>query len=345
MRHIRLSMLVIVFIAILILAPSLTQSETNWNKQLDNLIDNYEQILETNHVPFILINEILSHFMKENKIFEAIAFLGRHIRNLEDDPNNAYYLFLIGTQYKERGELPMAQLYYLRAISTPDVYIDNRSVHHQSLLQLLEVEEEPHYKIYYLNQLINSLSHKNEIEDPGLLYYMLGENYSALGKWKDAYDAYTTFLRLAYNERSSLPFYATIERWIALYDSRRDWTVKNLDALVTVIKNALYTKNTRQLTNYKAKQKFFTMSWNQEVFDQNSHIKSFNVNAFLARSQVRFANKLELSSNNKEAYLRTWGWSHRIPVWYLYFRKIDFPVDPLTHGNWEWAGIYFGDSL
>jgi tetratricopeptide (TPR) repeat protein len=44
-------------------------------------------------------------------------------------------------------------------------------------------------------------------------------------------------------------------------------------------------------------------------------------------------------------FLRSSVWSLRIPTWYLYFRRIDFPADPAIHGNWEWAGIYFGESM
>ncbi|MCI6442425.1 MAG: tetratricopeptide repeat protein, partial [Spirochaetia bacterium] len=46
-----------------------------------------------------------------------------------------------------------------------------------------------------------------------------------------------------------------------------------------------------------------------------------------------------------EAYLRTTGWSNYVNVWYLYFRKVNFPADPEIHGRWEWAGIYYGEKL
>ena len=48
---------------------------------------------------------------------------------------------------------------------------------------------------------------------------------------------------------------------------------------------------------------------------------------------------------NIEAYLKTWGWSQYVSVWYLYFRKVNYPVDPDIHGNWEWAGIYLGERM
>jgi hypothetical protein len=50
-------------------------------------------------------------------------------------------------------------------------------------------------------------------------------------------------------------------------------------------------------------------------------------------------------SNDREAYLKTTDWNFRPPTWYLYFRKADFPANPDVNGQWEWAGIYFGEKL
>ena len=62
-------------------------------------------------------------------------------------------------------------------------------------------------------------------------------------------------------------------------------------------------------------------------------------------NRIRYSSELDGASNPNEAYLRTWGWSTYVSVWYLYFRKVDFPIDPEIHGRWEWAGIYFGEML
>lgn len=62
-------------------------------------------------------------------------------------------------------------------------------------------------------------------------------------------------------------------------------------------------------------------------------------------NRIYYDKNLDESSNPNEAYLRTTGWSRYISTWYLYFRKINFPLDPEIHGRWEWAGIYFGEKV
>ena len=61
--------------------------------------------------------------------------------------------------------------------------------------------------------------------------------------------------------------------------------------------------------------------------------------------RIRYADNLDEASNPNEAYLRTWGWATYVPIFYFYFRKVDFPLNPDIHGNWEWAGIYLGNKL
>jgi hypothetical protein len=71
----------------------------------------------------------------------------------------------------------------------------------------------------------------------------------------------------------------------------------------------------------------------------------FNFYDFMAGNTIEYQARLDSSSNAGEAYLRTWGWSQYLSVWYLYFRTIYFPSDPEIHGRWEWAGIYYGEKL
>ena len=86
------------------------------------------------------------------------------------------------------------------------------------------------------------------------------------------------------------------------------------------------------------------MSWKQDEMDANSQ-EVFSMRAWMRGNRIRFSEELDETSNSNEAYLRTWGWSTYVPVWYLYFRKVDFPLDPDIHGTWEWAGIYMGNKL
>jgi hypothetical protein len=71
----------------------------------------------------------------------------------------------------------------------------------------------------------------------------------------------------------------------------------------------------------------------------------FNLSDFMRGNRIRYETELDAGSNANEAYLRTWGWSQYISVWYFYFRKINFPLDPEIHGRWEWAGVYYGEKF
>ncbi|WP_237706474.1 hypothetical protein [Treponema sp. JC4] len=86
------------------------------------------------------------------------------------------------------------------------------------------------------------------------------------------------------------------------------------------------------------------MSWKQDEMDANAQ-EEFSMRSFMRGNRIRFADSLDPSSTPSEAYLRTTGWSTYVPVWYLYFRKVNFPLDSDIHGNWEWAGIYMGEKL
>ena len=89
---------------------------------------------------------------------------------------------------------------------------------------------------------------------------------------------------------------------------------------------------------------FFAMSWRQVETDVNAQ-ESFSMRSFMRGNRIRYSAELDPSSSPTEAYLRTTGWSNYVNVWYLYFRKVNFPADPEIHGRWEWAGIYYGEKL
>ena len=61
-------------------------------------------------------------------------------------------------------------------------------------------------------------------------------------------------------------------------------------------------------------------------------------------TRIRYEDKLDPDSNTQDAWLRTWGWSQNVSVWYFHFRKIYFPAQADIHGRWEWAGVYYGEK-
>ena len=110
-------------------------------------------------------------------------------------------------------------------------------------------------------------------------------------------------------------------------------------------KRAISRYDWRSLDKYRSKVNFFAMSWKSSETDANA-LENFSMKGFMVGQRIRYSAKLDETSNPNEAYLRTWGWNRtHVNVWYLYFRKVNFPIDPDIHGRWEWAGIYYGEML
>ncbi|MFA7566132.1 MAG: hypothetical protein WCY01_03840 [Alkalispirochaeta sp.] len=310
----------------------------------DNLaLDNYRRESESGIPSFPVVERVVKNVQTTDGDDGMVAFLTTHVHRFPDDQNNGYYLTLVGETYQRQGAQSLARQYYRRALlSFPDVEVRTVPVHRVAVNRLLDMVESPGERVFYLRYLQRNYAEKI---DPGLTAYYLGKAYEGEALWTKAYESYRVFLQFPETRVPGEPQAAErIRRRLAFYDSRKNWTQKELDTLVGRIKHALWTQNAAALLRDRAGENFFTMSWEQDPDDANSAIPSFDIAAFLRRSRVRYADDLDISSNANEAYLRTWGWSHRIPTWYLYFRRVDFPADPEIHGNWEWAGIYFGES-
>ncbi len=273
-----------------------------------------------------------------------VNFLTGHVQRFPEDHNNGYYLTVVGTLYNEQGSPAVARQYHRRALlSYPDVYVRSVSTHRVVLNRLLDIVDDPAERLEYLSYLRDRYP---EQTDPGILAYYLGEAYEGVGRWEEAYSSYRRFLRYRGTRVPGKPHaHEVVGRRVAFFESNQSWTHRELSDLVDIIKSALWRQDPRALLANRAEVNFFAMSWEQEESDANSDIPTFDIAAFLRRSRVRYASELEISSNASEAYLRTWGWSHRIPTWYLYFRKVHYPADPEIHGTWEWAGVYFGEVI
>ena len=177
---------------------------------------------------------------------------------------------------------------------------------------------------------------------------MLGRAYEGIGEWNGAIKAYTQFLSYASSDVPGFPNadnYA--KRLVDFNNSAKDWSFENLNTLVNAVKAALDAGSSNRLWQYHAKANFFTRTWENEDTSEGAIAGHavFNISDFMRGSRIRYADTLDVSSNANEAYLRTWGWTGYIPTWYLYFRKIHFPLDPEIHGRWEWAGIYYGEKF
>ncbi|MDR3201328.1 MAG: hypothetical protein LBT68_07690, partial [Spirochaetales bacterium] len=233
--------------------------------------------------------------------------------------------------------------YYERILRNhPDILIRDQPVHLLCLKELVRIIDKPEHRINYYKELLARFS--GQIDEGSTWFYM-AKTYEALGEWEQAVQSYTNFLK--YPE-TAIPGYTDVHRQImkllAFHNSDKHWACDNLEDLVSQIKAAISERDARALTYLRAGVNFFAMSWDQEESDVNTQVM-FDLSAFLRGSRVGYARALDPESNTQEAYLETWGWSYRVPTWYLYFRKIQYPGDPEINGRWEWAGIYFGEKL
>ncbi len=285
------------------------------------------------------ISNILSRAGYEDRMN---LFLTTYAERNPHDAYNAYYLLMVAQSYKGMNALPLAMHYYERIVRNyPDVIVKGNSIQFIALRELAKITRDPSLRLGYYKELISRFSDKIDL---GSTYYYLARTYEELGQWDQAFQAYKQFLKYPDTRIAGFPdARKVITAKVAFYDSSKDWTMPTLDSLVATIEDAIRRASPSRLLHYKAKVNFFAMSWDQQSSDYDNQA-DFPIEAFLSPN-VRVTGPVEVASDGTEAYLRTTGWSLRIPTWYLYFRKINFPADPEINGRWEWAGIYFGERV
>ena len=274
-------------------------------------------------------------------------FLTTYVYKNPNDRYNPRWLLLVADSY-EAPELAIK--YYRRIIMNyEDIIVDGQSLHFLTLQRLIEIDTNVENLIFYYREMLENFG---PYIDRVAIIYLLADVLERHGDWQEAFELYETFVNIcvlrADNCRDVLPsrfnVFEITQSKLSFYYAQKDWTTEDLDTLIAQITSALARRDVGRLLQYRAGKNFFARSWEQSEFDFNSQI-SFNLGIFLLRSNVRFATEISENSNAHEAYLQTWGWSHRISTWYFYFRRIDFPASPEVHGNWEWQGIFFGDQF
>lgn len=289
-----------------------------------------------------IMEQVISELRKHNQVKVLKSFLNDHLYKYPEDSYNAYYLLLLGTLYEEEGAMDIAVIYYNRLLKNyEDLIIWGQSVHFYSLNKLIQYHKDNSLKkIEYYKELINRFS--GEV-DRGLIYYNLAKSSELEGLWDQSIDNYKRFLEAP---RTSIPgepnVYNEVNHYLNFHYSDKNWTRESLESLVNSIKYAIRTRNGSRLSRYMGED-FFMMSWGQDRYDPFTEIP-MELSYFL-KSSVWYNRNLEADSNENEAFLRTGGWSYRIKVWYLYFNRIHYPIDPEINKRWEWAGIYFGNKL
>ncbi|HAK47557.1 MAG TPA: hypothetical protein DCO79_16750 [Spirochaeta sp.] len=283
-------------------------------------------------------------------------FLTAYVENNPDDPFNAYYLLMVAENYNENGAYPFATHYYERILKNyPDLLVQGESIHNVCLKHLIQMVEEPEIRVNYYKELIARFSEPNidypnlDLIDKGPVYYYMAKTYEELGEWELAVQAYRNFLLYPECKIPGEPqAHNEISDMIAFYDYRnKSWIMDSLEDLTKYVQWAIWGKNSSRLDRYRSKVNFFATAWEENVIDTNQieDLEEFysDLGGFMT-SRLRCSSELDPDSNLQEAYLKTSGWSYRIPSWYFYFRKISFPADPEINGKWEWAGIYLGEK-
>ncbi len=294
---------------------------------------------------FALTNRIAGNLKAEGKLRNLVLFLTTTVERNPDDPYNAYWLLMVANAYLEQDAPQIAGYYFERILgSSRDLEIRGKSIHLVSLQNLIQITDQPELRVKYYGDLITRFSGSIDL---GYSYFMLARSYERLGEWELAIQTYAQFI--GYGQYDVIipgvpDAYEYAKRIVDYNTSSKDWTFETLDELVGNIKSAIGDYDYRRLDRYRAKVNFFAMSWKQEASDHNSQT-DFQMRDFMGGNRIRFNDALDASSNPHEAFLRTSGWNQYVSVWYLYFRKVNFPADPDIHGRWEWAGIYYGEKM
>ena len=311
--------------------------------ELENLFALLDDKNNPTEINFTIIREIANTFAREKEYGRLIHFLGDHIINYPNDIYNSYYLLMIAYAYMQEDSLPMAALYFDIIVKNyPDLIINDESIHLICLNQLINLSKNDEQRVFYYQELISRFSDKI---DAAKAWFLLGKTYERIGEWTRAIHAYTNYQPYTGTIIQGHPNADNYARQqVDFYNSPKDWTHENLNFLLSAVKEALDEGNAEMLEQYKAKVNFFTRSWGQNEFDSTS-MEDFVLSDFMRGDRIRYADNFDISSNSTEAFLRTWDWNQYISTWYLYFRKIYFPSDPEIHGNWEWAGIYYGEKF
>ena len=321
---------------------------------IENTVENnhaqLQHILETRNLNekqrYSIINQMANNYLAKKDYQGLILFLTDWVENNPEDMYNSYWLLMTAYAYLSTGAEPVAEYYFDRILQQcQDLLVKGKSVHFLCLQNLIQISKTPSNRIKYFNDLINRFPQNINTTE---LYLRLAMEYEKDSQWDQALKAYSLFLEQPDASTIQIPgepdAYKNARHLVDFNNSSKDWTFESLEALENAVRSAIWNYDWRALDRYKAKVNFFSMSWKQDELDANAQ-EDFSMRSFMRGNRIRVSPTLDEATNPNEAYLKTWGWSNYVSVWYLYFRKVDFPVDPDIHGNWEWAGIYMGNKL
>jgi tetratricopeptide (TPR) repeat protein len=259
------------------------------------------------------------------------------------DIYNGYYLLLAADAYRDMNAIPLAIHYYRRILSNyADLLVGKTSIHFQCIQELLALETNPEDKIAHYKELISRWPDRDQ---QGANWYYMAKSYEEVGDWDQAIDAYHKFVSSGTEIAGDPDALRTAQEKVNFYNyADKSWMLPDLNDLVAAVKDAILTRNTQKLRKYQAQVNFFQEPWDQtqQLLEETVN---YNITNYLLTSNVAVDAEPDIMANGREATLRTAGWNFRPSTWYLDFRQVDYPADTDINGQWEWAGVYFGEKL
>lgn len=332
--------------AIAIALPSCGNAGAGDGSEIDKLLALLDGGTLSEQSRYAAMNKIATTLHADNPD-DMVLFLTDWVEKNPGDTYNAYWLFMVALEYYKREDSgPVAEYYFERILRNyPDLMVNGQSIHFACLQNLIKISKNTANRINYFNTLINNFPNNVSITE---MYVRLALEYENEGEWNQALKAYSLFLEQPDASTIQIPgipdAHANARKMVDFSRSPKNWTFESLGALERAVKNAISNYDWKSLDSYRSKVNFFTMSWKTSESDANAR-EEFSMRNFMRGNRIRYNAELDDTTNPNEAYLKTTGWSTYVNVWYLYFRKVNFPVDPEIHGRWEWAGIYLGEKM
>jgi tetratricopeptide (TPR) repeat protein len=291
---------------------------------------------------FAALRQISSNLIRRREYSTLAALLTSLQGEGGSGPFGSWYLFTAAYAYEQDGSAPVAAVYYDRVLKQwPDAMVDGRSLHRECLLRLIGIVDRSDRRIGYYRELLARFPG----EEAGQNLFLLAKEYERIGDWDLAVKTYSEFLPFFGTDVPGYPDAFRYARGIVdFYNSPKDWAYRDLQTLADKVRAALAAGDSGRLRTYRAKVNFFATGWHGDEAQPDGRAL-FDFGEFMSGGRIRAAPELDPGSSEREAYLRTWGWTDKIPIWYFCFRKIYFPANPEVHGSWEWAGIYFGEKM
>ena len=196
---------------------------------LRSLLHNLDQ--EEGPTRFVLIRTVSDILARTGHAKKQILFLTQYVERNPQDPFNSFYLLLVAQAYENLGAVPLANHYYDRILKNyPDITVGGTSVHYLCLSRLIARVQNKEVLIEYYKELISRFG---DYIDIGTHWFYLAEAYEDVGSWDLAIQAYKRFLQFEDTRIPGRPdVHKEIAQKVAFYDSKKDWTVRDLQFLV-----------------------------------------------------------------------------------------------------------------